>query len=64
MDDYNRRVLYLLSMGHPVSVRDVATLTFSCENDVLTAIEQLKEMGFDVWSDGESAEIRGQIDGA
>lgn len=60
-NEYLRRISFLLSMGHPVSIRDIATLTFSSEDDVFKALEQLQQAGGCVWSDGESAMIRGLV---
>lgn len=58
-EGFLNRVQYLLSMDHPIRIRDIATLTFSSEDDVLQALEQLRQNGMNVWSDGESAELRG-----
>ena len=59
MDGFINRIRFLLSFGHPVAIRDLATLTFTSENEVLSALEELRTMGANVWCDGISAEIRG-----
>ena len=59
-EEYLEKVRYLLFLDHPVSIRDIATLTFSSEEDVLHALEQLRSCGLNIWSDGELAEIRGK----
>lgn len=60
MDRYFENILKLLSLGpHPVSIRDIGTLTFSSEDDVIMALSQLRGFGYDIVTDGESAEIRG-----
>ena len=59
MNAYINRIRFLLSFGHPVAIRDIATLTFTSENEVLSAMEELQTMGINVWCDGNTAEIRG-----
>ena len=62
-EEFITRIKTVLSFGNPVSIRDIGTLTFSSENDVLQAIAILRERGCNVWTDGFAAMIRGQPDG-
>lgn len=60
MDIFLNRIITLLSLGHhPVEIRDIATLTYSSEDQVYAAILELREKGIDVQSDGEAAWIVG-----
>ncbi len=58
-EQYLSKIQKLLSFGHPVQIRDVATLTRSTEADVVCAIEDLREAGLNVCTDGKAAELGG-----
>lgn len=58
IDRYLQRLTELLSFGHPVKIRDVATLTLSSEEEVLQALAELRSLGVNVVSDGVYAEVR------
>lgn len=63
MGKYTKDICDLISWGHPNTIEDLATLTRSTKQDVLLALDRLREYGIVVWSDGISAENRGYIHG-
>lgn len=58
---YLNRIKFLLSLGRPITIQDLARQTTTSDDDVCNALEQLQESGVNIWTDGESVKINGRL---